>query len=207
MAMDELFLSFINLLIPLLSPVFKVLYQLDLHLLEFINHERIKPLDNFFIFITNTAFIIAFAIPVILLIYGMATHRFKLKRQSFMILISLVINSLVIDIIKHLVNRQRPFEVDRFIEKLTSGGSPSFPSGHTGYAFLLASALTFLFPKQIYWLIAAWVWAFTVAYTRVALGVHYPSDVIASMIISSSIAIMLNRFFINRNFLKDGIHS
>lgn len=201
--MHELLSSFINFLFFILSHFFKVLYGLDLHFLEIINHERIKPLDNFFIFITETSYIIAFAIPIVLLIYALINHRFKLKRQSFLMLISLTINSLIIDIIKYTVNRRRPFEVDNFIEKLTGGGSPSFPSGHTGDAFLIATALTLLFPKQRWWLLAVWIWAFMVAYSRVVLGVHYPSDVIASMIISSSIAIALNKFFIKRNFLND----
>lgn len=206
-AIHEFLLSFINFLVFNLSHLFKVLYSIDLHLSEFINHERIKLLDNFFIFITETSYIIAFAIPIVLLIYAMINHRFKLKRQSFLMLISLTINSLIIDIIKYAVNRQRPFEVDNFIEKLTGGGSPSFPSGHTGDAFLIATALTLLFPKQRWWLFALWLWAFMVAYSRVALGVHYPSDVIASMIISSTIAIVINRFFIKKNFIKDAANA
>ena len=191
------FLSF------LLSHFFKILYRLDLQLLEFINHERIKPLDSFFIFITNTSYIVAFATPVFLLIYAIRKHRFTLKKQSWLILISLGINTIIIEIIKQVVNRQRPFEVDSFIEKLSGGGSPSFPSGHTADAFLLATALSILFPKQNGWLLLTWIWAFLVAYSRLVLGVHYPSDVIASMIISTSLALIVTRFFIKRNFLND----
>ena len=113
-----------------------------MHLLEFINHERIKPLDSFFSFITNTAFIICFAIPVLLLIFAIIKHRVTLKRQSWLILISLAINTAIIEIIKRVVNRQRPYKVDFFIEKLTGGSGPSLPSGHTGDAFLIATALS-----------------------------------------------------------------
>jgi undecaprenyl-diphosphatase len=201
--MDEFLLSFINLLVFLLSHFFKVLYQIDLHLLEFINHERIKPLDNFFIFITNTAYIVAFSIPVFLLIFAITKHRYKLKQQSWLILISLCINEVVIEIIKHIVNRQRPFEVDSFIEKMAGGGSPSFPSGHTGVAFLIATMLTLFFSKHSWGLLVVWVWAIMVGYSRVVLGVHYPSDVAASMIISASIAMIVTRFFTKQNFLKN----
>lgn len=204
--LDFLF-PFINIFFFLLAHFFKVLYQIDLHLLEFINHERIKSLDNFFIFITNTSYIVAFSIPVFLLIYALIKHWDSLKRQSWLILISLGINTVVIEIIKHTVNRQRPFEVDSFIEKLAGGGSPSFPSGHTADAFLIATALSILFPKQKVWLLLIWIWAFMVAYSRIVLGVHYPSDVFASMIISSSIAIIITRFFTKRNFLKDATTS
>lgn len=201
--MHNLLFSFINILFFLLAYFFKVLYQIDLHLLEWINHERIKPLDGFFIFITNTSYIVAFGIPVVLLIYSLIKHLYRLKRQSLLILISLGINSIIIKIIKYTVNRQRPFEMDSFIEKLSGGGSPSFPSGHTADAFLIATSLSILFLKQKVCLFLIWLWAFMVAYSRLALGVHYPSDVVASMIISSSLAIIVNRFFIKRNFLKD----
>ena len=202
-AMHEFFLSFIHLLVFMLSNFFNVLYRIDLQILEFINHERIKSLDNFFIFVTNTSYIIAYAIPVFLLVYAISKHRFTLKRQSWLMLISLGINTVVIEILKYVINRQRPFTVDTFIEKLSGGGSPSFPSGHTADAFLIATALSILFPKQNGWLIAVWIWAFMVGYSRVVLGVHYPSDVAAAMIISTGIAIIVNRYFVNRNFLKD----
>jgi undecaprenyl-diphosphatase len=101
----------------------------------------------------------------------------------------------VITILKHLVNRVRPFKVDKLIEKLSAGGSPSFPSGHTADAFLIAISLTLLFPKHKWSLALVWIWAIVVAYSRMALGVHYPSDVLGSMVIGGLIAVIVNSFF------------
>jgi len=57
----------------------------------------------------------------------------------------------------------------------------SFPSGHAARAFLIAIVASFLGPV---WLaIALWVWAPLVSLARVAMGVHYVSDVIAGAIV------------------------
>lgn len=86
-------------------------------------------------------------------------------------------------IIKHLVNRPRPFITYPFIEKVTGENSPSFPSGHTSDAFTLAISLSFFFPKW-YVITPSFLWAFAVGYSRMDLGVHYPSDILGSVIIA-----------------------
>jgi len=51
--------------------------------------------------------------------------------------------------------------------------------------------------------VAAWIWAVIVAYTRMALGVHYPSDELGSIAISVCLAFILNKFLIGLDFLKE----
>lgn len=199
--MIELLGFFIYFLFLFFAHFFKVLQAFDLHALEFINHNRIKSFDDFFIFITNAATIITYSIPVILLLYSYIKHHFLLQRKSWLILICLVNNSMIIHTIKNVVNRQRPFVGHSMIQQLVKVSSPSFPSGHTGEVFLLATAVMLLFPHKKLVIIAAWIWALLIAYSRMVLGVHYPSDVLASMIISSSIAVVLSLFLIKRNFL------
>ena len=66
-----------------------------------------------------------------------------------------------------------------FIDKQSKGAGPSFPSGHTSNAFATATAtaMIFAFP-QWYVAVPVFSWAGAVGYSRMHLGVHYPSDVL-----------------------------
>jgi membrane-associated phospholipid phosphatase len=66
-------------------------------------------------------------------------------------------------------------------------GSPSFPSGHTSDAFATATSLSIAFPKW-YVIAPSFLWACSVGYSRMDLGVHYPSDVMAGAIIGAGSA-------------------
>ncbi|MDP4284381.1 MAG: phosphatase PAP2 family protein [Bacteroidota bacterium] len=171
------------------------LFEYDQHLLELINHNRIRSLDYFFILITNTTYLVALLVPGFILLYSYLKKDLSLKIKAWQIVASLAFNSIIITILKYTINRQRPFVIDKYIEKLSTGGSPSFPSGHTSDAFLIATCMTILFNKNKWLLFLIWIWAFVVAYTRLALGVHYPSDVIGAIIIGMSNAIIVNRIF------------
>jgi undecaprenyl-diphosphatase len=123
-----------------------------------------------------------------------------------LVFISLILTSAVINSLKHIVNRTRPFITDPSIHNLVNVSSASFPSGHTGEVFVLATAITLLFQKQKWCILVVWIWAFLVAYTRLVLGVHFPSDVLASMIIGLAIGIAFPCFLISRGFLQHHIN-
>lgn len=199
----EIFLFFVHFLFFALVQFIKTLQNIDFHILELINHNRFKPLDHFFIDITNIATVVTYSFPIILLLFAIAKHRFILQRKSWLILISLGINSMIIDIIKYNVKRLRPFVTHHTIHNLVPVFSSSFPSGHTGEVFMLATSFTLLFKSKKWWVIAVWVWAIVVAYTRIVLGVHYPSDVLGSIVISVSLAFIINKNLIKLDFLKE----
>jgi undecaprenyl-diphosphatase len=54
----------------------------------------------------------------------------------------------------------------------------------------MAAAVSFLFSRRKIFL-ALYAWAIVVAYSRMALGVHYPSDVVAGIIIGTTIGIVV----------------
>ncbi|MGZ3885430.1 MAG: phosphatase PAP2 family protein [Bacteroidia bacterium] len=85
--------------------------------------------------------------------------------------------------LKYSVQRKRPFVAypDEIVCRKQESGF-SFPSGHTSAAFSTATALT-LSTKKWYVGVPAYAYASLVAYSRMRLGVHYPSDVIAGIVL------------------------
>ncbi|HLF75362.1 MAG TPA: phosphatase PAP2 family protein [Anaerolineales bacterium] len=88
--------------------------------------------------------------------------------------------------IKFLVRRRRPEGAWGNIYRNTD--PHSFPSGHAARAFLIAVVATGLGPS---WLaLPVWLWAPLVALARVAMGVHYVSDVVAGAALGIMIALI-----------------
>lgn len=86
----------------------------------------------------------------------------------------------VTEAIKIAVNRQRPyikypFDVHPYDASETG---KSFPSAHTSLAFNTAATLDIRFHKW-YITVPAYLWAASVGYSRMYLGEHYPTDVLA----------------------------
>jgi membrane-associated phospholipid phosphatase len=99
----------------------------------------------------------------------------------------LAINGIVTTAMKYGFNRDRPFTSYSDIVKLTGGGSPSFPSGHTSLAFSVATSVSIAYPKW-YVIAPSFLWASAVGYSRMHLGVHYPSDVFVGALVGSGSA-------------------
>ena len=161
----------------------------DINLLKDINLKRNKNLDNTFRLVTNSATPLSIAIPATLLIDGLITKDSLTKHGALYIGASVIISMEIANIFKYSVNRPQPFVTYPFIEKETNGGSPSFPSGHTSDAFSLATSLSIAYSKW-YVVIPSYLWAGAVGYSRMDLGVHYPSDVLAGAIIGAGSAFL-----------------
>jgi undecaprenyl-diphosphatase len=82
---------------------------------------------------------------------------------------------IVAEAIRLLYKRPRPF-VTHQLHPLVSQNQWSFPSGHAVFFFALAQAVYFFSPL---WGVSFFALSVVVAISRVAAGVHYPSDVLA----------------------------
>lgn len=89
---------------------------------------------------------------------------------------------------KHLVARMRP-PADTVQALVQERGMDSFPSGHTAFAVALVWAFVLVVARtrraRMWALVAGVVLVAWVAFSRLYLGVHYPSDVVASVLIAS----------------------
>ena len=106
----------------------------------------------------------------------------KDKRTAWFLAAAVITTSLINDgLIKHLINRPRPFIDHPELPALIAHPmSSSFPSGHSATSF---AALTVLMTteKPTRWL--AMAGAILIAFSRIYLHVHYPTDVLAGMLV------------------------
>ncbi len=156
----------------------------DIEILRNINLNRNKQYDGFFKTVTNSATPLAVGTPVIMYGVGLLTNDSTVKSKSFYIEASVLTVTVLSTVLKYTINRPRPFVTYPEIEKLVTAGSPSFPSGHTSDAFALATSVSISYPK---WYVIAplYTWAGAVGYSRMHLGVHYPSDVLAGAVLGT----------------------
>ncbi len=161
--------------------------NVDIDLLKSINLNRNKSYDPTFRLITNSVTPFTIAFPVGFIAIAIIKKDSVSKSNVILVCSTLLIEGVVSGSLKYGVNRPRPFTTYPFIEKATSGGSPSFPSGHTSSAFALATSVSIACPKW-YVITPSFLWASAVGYSRMDLGVHYPSDVLAGAIVGSGSA-------------------
>lgn len=161
----------------------------DIDILRSINSNSGTFRNKAYPVITESATPVTLSVPLTLFITGIASKNDTLKKQSYQMVAPLLIANVVAVGLKYSIDRKRPFETYPFIEKKSSGGSPSFPSGHTATAFATATTLSLMYPEW-YLIAPVYLWAAGVGYSRMYLGVHYPSDVLAGAIIGSGLSIL-----------------
>lgn len=175
----------------------------DIQLLRFIHSPNIQRSDNFMKFMSNSDYGVVMGAPVSIGIAGLIRHDDKLINTACQIVVANAINLGVTYALKYSINRDRPFLTYPDIINKVDEGSPSFPSGHTSSAFATATSLSLNFP-QWYVVVPSYLWAGTVGYSRMHLGVHYPGDVLGGMITGAGSAFLtfkLNKW-INKSHAK-----
>lgn len=129
-------------------------------------------------------------VPAALLVGGIIRNDRQMRENSLYVASSTAITYGLTLLIKHLVKRPRPFVQNINIIPVYRAGSTSFPSGHSSTTFSTATALSSAYPKW-YIIAPAFLWAGATSYSRMYLGVHYPSDVAAGIALGTGTALLL----------------
>ena len=115
----------------------------------------------------------------------------KYRRTGIMVICALIMASLLGDgIIKNLIQRPRPcVDIPAFKLLIAKPLSYSFPSGHTATAFAATGVLAKAFEKYRIYIILL---ASMIAFSRMYLDVHYPTDIIGGIILGFFCSAMVN---------------
>ena len=134
--------------------------------------------------ITSASIYPAMAItPGSLILSGYINNDKMMMRNGVKTGVAIGLDVLLTTGLKYAINRPRPFaQYPNDIVQRDQVGKYSFPSGHTSTAFATATALT-LSTKKWYVAVPSYAYACAVGYSRMRLGVHFPSDVLGGMIV------------------------
>jgi undecaprenyl-diphosphatase len=123
----------------------------------------------------------------------------KYRKLGIEMLVSLAVAHVIGNVIlKNLVARDRPCWIDPTVPLLLTNPSDySFPSGHSMIAFA-GSVILLLNDKRIG--IPAVLLAVVIAFSRLYNFVHFPTDVLAGILIGTVIALLVDRLFVARGW-------
>jgi undecaprenyl-diphosphatase len=159
----------------------------DESLFRMLNRAGTNPtLDLLMVFFTDLALPYVLALLVIPLWWR--GHR----ERAFDLLVLLAVVIVITEILKYAFDRARPCDVLPNVNVLTPNacaleGDPAFPSGHASRIFAVAAflAVYFRWPVKV----SAAFFAVMAGISRVYLGVHWPSDVIAGALLGMGLAL------------------
>ena len=165
----------------------------DINLLRKFNGPVNSTPDALMRGVSNSVLPMMIAVPTGLLIYNRCkTDSWTEKREPYVIAATLATSAAITIGLKYAVHRPRPFvtyPAPDIYQKDSNVGPHSFPSGHTSSAFALATSVSLAYPKW-YVIAPAAAWAITAGWSRMYLGVHFPSDVLIGAIIGSGCAVL-----------------
>ena len=183
----------------------------DTELLIFLNNLGSSFWDPFWMFITNQLN----WTPLFLFIIYLTFKRFGWKKGAILILsmIALVaISDQFVNFVKNSTMRLRPVNdplVSEFLRIVYKPGGFSFMSGHaTTSTFFTVFVIAVLsgYGKRIFWFLT---FPILFGYSRLYLGVHYPTDVMTGFVTGTALALLYFKVidFITQLILKEKINS
>lgn len=177
--------------------------SLDTQLLLLINHGTANtPFDVLMPALTSHGYLLV--LPFLLYMIVCSVDRMDAQGKRFLyaalwtILISccaVFLAEWVEDVLKNAITRERPCIAIEGIRLIV--GCPksySLPSGHAISSFAFAVPLFFLSREymKMQWRLYPLVLALVIAFSRIYLGVHYPTDVLAGAVLGTGIGILLS---------------
>ena len=164
--------------------------SVDFRILNHLQEHRTPAMNNVMSW-TSNSLVLAPAVPIGLSVAGLAADNRDVLHAGCVTGLSFATAFLLTEGLKFTVQRPRPYLTypDELHPVRTTFGY-SFPSGHTSLTFATATSLCLCYPKW-YVVVPSVIWAAGVGFSRLYLGVHYPSDVLAGALIGTASAVLV----------------
>jgi membrane-associated phospholipid phosphatase len=133
-------------------------------------------------------------VPATLFAVSRANNNYYDENSSVLLALSEGLSAGITFGIKNIFRRERPFETLSNVHYNKSKfllDRYSFPSGHSAMSFSMATSLTLRYPDKPMLISGLFLYSTVVSLGRIYLGVHYPSDVLAGMLIGSGSAAII----------------
>ena len=173
---------------PTFNEIVTMAKHLDVRVFSFINQTCANPVcDGIMPIITSIGsgegiFILSLLV--------LALAKGEKKKAALIFWAGLTVTYYVSVVLKGAIARPRPFVVLPAVHLLISGSSFSFPSTHTMQSFMAATVAS----RYFGWRALFFGFALLVGISRITLGVHYPSDILAGAVLGILIGYALTRF-------------
>lgn len=169
--------------------VCQLIQKFDIAFFYFINSNLQNNLFDFLMPIISQLGSVYFIAAV-----GLSLLLFKkrgIKEAGLLTLTGLAVSETISTILKEIISRPRPVTIIENIHLLCHKSyTHSFPSGHTTLAFTIAAIIASLYPKLRFILFAL---AISIGFSRIYIGAHFPTDVIAGAILGIFIGFIITR--------------
>lgn len=177
----------------------EVIREIDIVFLMFLQDcVRNKYITPFFKVITSLGNYGIFWVGITIFLCILKRTRKVGVMCAFALLGTLLVNN---GILKNLIGRARPYDTYHYLKALLPKQVDySFPSGHTGSSFAAATVIYRNMPKK--YGIPASILAGLIAFSRLYLGVHYPSDVLAGAISGIALGLLSEYLYQKWNMSK-----
>jgi undecaprenyl-diphosphatase len=176
------------------------LVQIDRNIFVYLNSSWLGEYDSFWTLVTE----IENWIPLYLFVFYLLYKKLNKPANYIAIASVFAVASITLsltNLVKNYVARLRPNNEPLLMDSIRILQTPenfSFWSGHSAVSFAIASFCTIVLSKNMdhKWIYLMYIWPVSFAFSRIFVGVHYPTDVAVGMIVGILLGFAFAKAFI-----------